>query len=111
MTEQDILRRVERLKLRRTLSDKAESYLQMQVEDATSFFLNTTHRIDDPGQTADSLICRIAVVWCNQEGGEGSKKTKDGEFEREYSEQYLPIDIEKELKTWRLVVGIAANSE
>lgn len=111
MTDADILRRMGRLALRGTLSGKSEDYLRMQVEDATSFFLNTTHRIDDPGQTADSLICRIATVWCNQEGGEGAKKTKDGEFEREYSEQYLPIDIEKELKTWRLVVGIAANSE
>lgn len=104
----DTSRRLARLRMRRTLEGKPDDYLQMLLEDARDYFLSVTHRGADPGQRADSLITRIAVVWSNQEGGEGAKHTKDGEIEREYPETTMPADIERELKSWRLVPGIYA---
>ena len=106
--DNDTLRRLARLRTRRTLAEKSDEYLTMLLEDARGYFLAVTHRDADPGERADSIITRIAVLWSNQEGGEGSKKTKDGEIEREYSEQWMPIDIEREIKSWRLVAGVNA---
>lgn len=108
--DNNTLRRLSRLRTRRTLTDKSDEYLTMLLEDARDHFLAVTHRNADPGVRADSVITRIAVVWSNQEGGEGAKHVKDGEVEREYPETTMPADIEREIKAWKLVVGVDAVS-
>ena len=106
----DTLRRLSRLRTRRTLTDKSDEYLTMLLEDSRDYFLSVTHRSADPGARADSIITRIAVMWSNMEGGEGAKHVKDGEVEREYPEATMPEDIEREIKAWKLVVGVDAVS-
>lgn len=108
MTEQDTARRLARLKLRPTLADKGDDFLVMSLEDSLAFFLDYTHRIDDPGQRVDSLICELAVLRINAEGVENVKVAREGEVEREWYETIPPMLLPR-LNAYRLMVGVNAE--
>lgn len=108
MTEQDTTRRLARLKLRSTLAEKSDDFLVMSLEDSLAFFLDYTHRIDDPGQRVDSLICELAVLRINAEGVENVKVAKEGEVEREWYETIPPMLLPR-LNAYRLMVGVNAE--
>ena len=86
---------------------KTDEYLLALLDDALSCFLDLTHRTVDPGERVDSLIIRMAVVYSNMEGAEGNSKAEDGELKREWTDAF-PSDIYKQIKAWRLVVGLSA---
>lgn len=108
MTEQDTARRLARLKLRPTLASKSDDFLVMSLEDSLAFFLDYTHRIDDPGQRVDSLICELAVLRINAEGVENVKVAREGEVEREWYETIPPMLLPR-LNAYRLMVGVNAE--
>ena len=108
MTEQDTARRLARLKLRPTLAGKGDDFLVMSLEDSLAFFLDYTHRIDDPGQRVDSLICELAVLRINAEGVENVKVAREGEVEREWYETIPPMLLPR-LNAYRLMVGVNAE--
>ena len=108
MTEQDTARRLARLKLRPTLSEKTDEFLVMSLEDSLAFFLDYTHRMNDPGQRVDSLICELAVLRINAEGVENVKHAVEGEVEREWYETIPPMLLPR-LNAYRLMVGINAE--
>lgn len=101
MTTEDTARRLARLRTKRTLDAKSDDFLTVLLEDALSYFLDYTHRDVDPGERIDGMLCRLAVVWSNQEGVEGSVVSKDGDLERQWPE--APSDIKAQMKTWRLL--------
>lgn len=103
----DQVRRLEKMRVRQTLAVKTDEYLLALLDDALSCFLDLTHRTVDPGERVDSLIIRMAVVYSNQEGAEGNSKAEDGELKREWADAF-PSDIYKQIKAWRLVVGLSA---
>ncbi|MGN0138409.1 MAG: phage head-tail connector protein [Candidatus Methanomethylophilaceae archaeon] len=101
----DTLRRLQRLRMRRTLDQKDDDFLAMILDDALESFLTLTNRTEDPGQRIDGLICRIAVVWANMEGVEGATKAEEGDVKREYLD-IMPTDIQREIRRWKLVPGL-----
>lgn len=109
MASEDTLRRLARLKARRTQSPKSDEYLTVLLEDALAYFLDYTHRTVDPGDRIDGMLCRLAVVWSNQEGVEGTTVSKDGDMERQWPE--APSDIQRQMRTWRIVAGLAETLE
>lgn len=105
--DDDQVRRLGKMRVRQTLAMKSDAYLLALLDDARACFLDLTHREVDPGERVDSLIIRIAVVYSNQEGAEGNSKAEDGELKREWTDA-LPSDLYKQIKAWRLVVGLSA---
>lgn len=106
MDRADMGRRLQRLMKRPLLAEKPTEYLEVLLDDALSVFLEYTHRICDPGEPVDALLCRMVVVWTNMEGAEGSTSAEDGDIKRTW--EALPSDIQRSLKHYRLVVGISA---
>ena len=96
-----------KMRVRQTLAVKSDDYLLALLDDARACFLDLTHRSVDPGERIDSLIIRMAVVYSNQEGAEGNSKAEDGELKREWADAF-PSDINRQIKAWRLVVGMDA---
>ena len=90
---------------------REDDELSAVLEDALSVFLDLTHRSEDPGAGVDSLICDIAKNLIAHAGTEGVKKAKDGEFEREWSENNGGLDIAllNRIKKYRQVVGVNAS--
>lgn len=107
MAEDDKMRRLSKMRARPTLAVKGDEYLEAVLEDALETFLDLTHRSKDPGERVDSLLIRLAVVYSNQEGVEGNTKAEDGELKREWTDT-LPADLYRQIKSWRLVVGVNA---
>lgn len=108
MTDSDTERRLARLKLRPTLKEKTDDFLIMSLEDSLAFFLDYTHRMNDPGQRVDSLICELAVLRINAEGVENVKHAVEGEVEREWYETIPPMLLPR-LNAYRLMVGVNAE--
>lgn len=106
MDRADMGRRLQRLMKRPLLAEKPTEYLEVLLDDALSCFCEYTHRNADPGETVDSLLCRMAVVWANMEGAEGTTSAADGDISRTWDA--LPSDIQRSLKNYRLVVGLSA---
>jgi len=92
-------------------ANKPESETVATCEDALMLFLDLTHRSEDPGQPIDSLICDIAKTMLTRSGQEAVKKAKDGEFEREWSDQMGGLDpvLMARIKKYRQVVGVNAT--
>ena len=111
MASEHILRRVGRMTSYPVYKGKDENELTATLEDALQLFLDLTHRSADPGDVVDSLICDIAKSLLARSGQEGVKKAKDGEFEREWSEQFGGLDIVlmNRIKKYRQVVGANAT--
>lgn len=107
MAAQDTTRRLARLRTIASLEVKTDDYLMMVLEDAAQAFLDFTHRSEDPGQSADSIICRLAVVWSNMEGTEGAVSAADGDINRSYTGE-IPTDIQTWMRRWRLLPGMDA---
>ena len=105
--DDDQVRRLGKMRVRQTLAVKSDDYLLTLLDDARACFLDLTHRSVDPGERIDSLIIRMAVVYSNQEGAEGNSKAEDGELKREWTDAF-PSDINRQIKSWRLVVGMDA---
>lgn len=105
--DDDQVRRLGKMRVRQTLAVKSDEYLLALLDDARACFLDLTHRSVDPGERIDSLIIRMAVVYSNQEGAEGNSKAEDGELKREWTDAF-PSDINRQIKAWRLVVGMDA---
>lgn len=105
--DDDQVRRLGKMRVRQTLAVKSDEYLLALLDDARACFLDLTHRSVDPGERIDSLIIRMAVVYSNQEGAEGNSKAEDGELKREWTDAF-PSDINRQIKSWRLVVGMDA---
>lgn len=105
--DDDQVRRLGKMRVRQTLAMKSDAYLLALLDDARACFLDLTHRGVDPGERVDSIIIRIAVVYSNQEGAEGNSTAEDGELKREWADA-LPSDLTKQIKAWRLVVGLSA---
>lgn len=105
--DDDQVRRLGKMRVRQTLAVKSDEYLLALLDDARACFLDLTHRSVDPGERIDSLIIRMAVVYSNQEGAEGNSKAEDGELKREWADAF-PTDINRQIKAWRLVVGMDA---
>ena len=103
----DQVRRLGKMRVRQTLAVKSDDYLMAVLDDALETFLDLTHRTVDPGEPVDSLIIRMAVIYSNQEGAEGNSEAEDGELKREWTDAF-PSDIYKQIKAWRLVVGLSA---
>jgi hypothetical protein len=110
MVSEHTQRRAGRLIAYTAFADKPETELVHYCEDALYLFLDLTHRSDDPGEAIDPLICDIAKTLMARGGQEGVKKAKDGEMEREWSDQNGGLDIVlmQRIKAYRLVVGINA---
>lgn len=109
-TDTNITRRVERLRRRPTLKDKPQELLEVCLDDALAFFFEYTHRITDPGERVDSLICELAILKINAEGVENVKVAKEGEVEREWYETIPPMLLNR-LKSYRLMWGVNAEYE
>ena len=111
MTTEHTLRRVARLNKLPNYQQKSDDVLSVYLEDALSVFLDYTHRSEDPGEPVDSLICDIAKNLIVHGGTEGVKKAKDGEMEREWSDQNGGLDLVllNRIKKYRQVVGINAS--
>lgn len=107
MTSDDQARRLSKMAVRQTLKAKTDDYLLAMLDDALETFLDLTHRSVDPGERIDSLIIRIAVIYSNQEGAEGNSVAEDGELKRQWADA-LPSDIYRQIRSWRLVVGLDA---
>lgn len=99
--DEDTARRLAHLRTKRTLDGKTDEYLAGLLDEALAYFLDFTHREVDPGNRIDGMLCRLAVVWSNQEGVEGSTVSKDGDLERQWPE--VPSDIRAQMRTWRLL--------
>lgn len=108
MTDNDTERRLARLRLRPTLAEKSDDFLVMCLEDSLAFFIDYTHRINDPGQRVDSLICELAVLRINAEGVENVRVAKEGEVEREWYEAIPPMILPR-LNAYRLMAGVNAE--
>lgn len=102
----DMGRRIQRLMARPTLAERPTEYLEVLLDDALHVFLEYTHRTCDPGRSVDSLLCRMAVVWANMEGAEGTTAAADGDINRTWDA--LPSDIRASLNSYRLMVGLHA---
>jgi len=91
-------------------ANRSEDEVIASLEDALQVFLDLTHRSEDLGQPIDSLICDIAKTLIARSGQEGVKKAKDGEFEREWSDQTggLDLSLMARIKKYRQVVGVNA---
>lgn len=110
MATEHTLRRVARIHQIPVFSNKSDETLAVYLEDALSVFLDYTHRSVDPGEPIDSLVCDIAKLVIVKEGGEGLKKAKDGEFEREWAiETGLPSELTARMKMYRQVIGVNAT--
>lgn len=111
MASEHTLRRVGRIHTYPAFKKAGDDYVQLILEDALAYFLDYTHRGEDPGEVVDSLICDIARSMHTRMGAEGVKKAKDGELEREWSEQGgLDPLLLRRMKAYRLVVGVNATS-
>lgn len=110
MTSEHTLRRLGRLNRYPTLANRTEAELLATLEDALATFLDLTHRSVDPGEVVDSIICDLAKSYLSKAGQEGVKRAKDGEFEREWSDNggIEPILL-KRIIAYRQVVGINAT--
>ncbi len=88
-----------------------DDYLRTILEDALAYFLDYTHRGEDPGEAVDSLICDIARSMHARMGMEGVTRAKDGEIMRVWSDNgALDPALLKRMKAYRLVVGVNATS-
>lgn len=103
-------RRAGRLAAYPPYAGKTENELIFTAEDALSIFLDLTHRTEDPGEVIDSLVCDIAKSLMARSGQESVKKAKDGEMEREWSENMGALDpvLMQRIKRYRQVVGVNA---
>ena len=111
MATEHTRRRMARMQTYTAYKDRSDDELTSVLEDALSVFLDITHRSEDPGEPLDSLICDIAKNLLVHSGTEGVKKAKDGEMEREWSEQNGGIDmvLMNRIKKYRQVVGVNAT--
>lgn len=110
MTTGHTLRRLDRLSKLPAFSGRGDEEMIVHLEDALAVFLDYTHRSVDPGEPVDSLICDIAKVLIAKDGAEGVKKAKDGEFEREWSDQTgIPPELTSRMRMYRQVVGVNAT--
>lgn len=109
MASEHTMRRVGRLNAT-PFAGKSDDEKIVACEDALGLFLDLTHRAEDLGERIDPLVCEIAKTLLGKAGQEGIKKAKDGELEREWSEQSGMIDpvLLKRIKAYRQVVGINA---
>lgn len=103
MTEQDVQRRLARLRVQPTLPVKSDDYLMELLRRASESFCSYCNR-DDPGERVDGLICRLATAWSNQEGAEGSTSASEGGISRAW--EGIPSDILREMKSYRKVLGL-----
>lgn len=106
------MRRVGRIHAYPGFKNSADDYLIVLLDDALAYFLDFTHRGEDPGEQVDSIVCDIARSMNARMGAEGVKKAKDGDMEREWSEQGGLVDpaLLRRMKSYRLVVGVNATS-
>lgn len=104
-------RRAGRLAAYPPYAGKTENELILTAEDALSIFLDLTHRTEDPGEVIDSLVCDIAKSQMARSGQESVKKAKDGEMEREWSENMGALDpvLMQRIKRYKQVVGVNAT--
>lgn len=102
-------RRMNRLKKRRTVEGKPDSYLELLLEDALDVFFDYTHRRKDPGECIDGLLCEMANFASNQEGGEHANSVGEDSLSRGYSTD-IPESFYKRMNAYRLVVGVNAES-
>lgn len=111
MVTEHTRRRVTRMQSYPAYAGRTNEEMIAVCEDALSVFLDLTHRSQDPGEPLDSLICDIAKNLLAHAGTEGVKKAKDGEMEREWSEQNGGIDmvLMNRIKKYRQVVGVNAT--
>lgn len=110
MATEHTLRRAGRMQAYPAFRTAKDEYITVLLEDALACFLDYTHRSEDPGEAVDSLICDIARSMHTRMGAEGVRKAKDGELEREWSEQGgLDPVLLRRMKAHRLVVGINAT--
>ncbi len=111
MASEHTLRRAGRFKDYPAFNGKSETEILTTLEDALALFLDLTHRSADPGEPLDPLICDIAKTLMARGGQEGVKKAKDGEFEREWSDQNGGLDLVlmARIKKYRQVVGLNAT--
>ena len=105
MNDRNIDRRFAQMLRRPTMRDREPDFIRLSLEDATAYFLEYTHRHEDPGEDADSVICAIAALNINMEGWENMKKAKDGEYEREM-EATIPPMLKARLDSWRMMWGL-----
>lgn len=108
MAESDTNRRLDRLKVRPALNGLKDDYLKVVLMDALDFFMEYTHRVNDPGERVDGLICDIAAARLNKEGLEGAQAATVGDISTTW---YGTIDPEliPRLNGYRLVVGLNAE--
>lgn len=100
-------RRLARLKRKRTIEGKGDDYLEGLLDDALDCFLERTHRVNDPGERIDGLLCELALHWSNMEGAEHTTGATEAEISRTW--EHMPADLWERMKPYRLVVGINAE--
>lgn len=110
MEAENLERRMERLKKRRTVIDKPDSYLELLLEDALDCFLEITHRRKDPGECIDGLLCEMANYASNQEGAEHASSVGEDSFSRSWAVD-IPDSFYKRMLQYRLVVGVNAEHD
>lgn len=100
-------RRMARLKKRRTVQGKPDDYLELLLDDALDCFLDYTHRINDPGERIDGIVCELASHWSNMEGVEYTATVKEADMMRNWDA--VPDAIRKRMMQYRLIIGINAE--
>ncbi len=109
MEYEAMVRRMARLKKRRTVQGKPNEYLEMLLDDALDMFLDMTHREADIGERIDGLLCEMANYMSNMEGAEHQMVAKEGELERQSTTSDLPDSLYKRIIAYRQVVGVNAE--
>ena len=111
MTSEHTMRRVGRIHAYPGFKNSADDYLIVLLDDALAYFLDFTHRGQDPGEQVDSIVCGIARTMHSHMGAEGVIRAKDGEMIRQWSEQGgFDPSLLRQMKSYRLVVGVNATN-
>ena len=99
---ENTVRRLARLRCRRTVQGKPDDYLMLLLDDASDTFQEITHR-EDPGEKIDGLICELASYMSNYEGIEYTTTAKDGEMERQNASGMIPDPLYKRIIAYRVI--------
>ena len=100
--DENTVRRLARLKYRRTVQGKPDDYLILLLDDASDLCREITHR-EDLGERIDGLICELASFMSNYEGIEYTTTAKDGEMERQNASGTIPDPLYKRIIAYRII--------
>ena len=75
--------RLAKIRMRPQYGHMPDPLVRQMLDEALGDFLAYTNRDEDHGERADSIIIEMACAKLNLMGGEGSRRVKDGEVERE----------------------------